>query len=148
MHVPNRDQVIYRCVDRGFRGNLQEPRTTAAAEPRAQSLPELTIRTVTIVETSSTLFRPLKRSQNRFTKCTIEDFRRYVQETFDAIDGWCRYGTLDFYTGLEAAELAEEARRHACRFGYDMKMTPARTPQERCGLWAVCWRGRPLCLIH
>ncbi len=61
---------------------------------------------------------------------TIEDFRRYVQETFDAIDGWCRYGTPDFYTGLEAAELAEEARRHACRFGYDMKMTPARTPQE------------------
>jgi excisionase family DNA binding protein len=76
---------------------------------------------------------------------TIDELRRFLQQTFDAIDGWCRYGKPDFYTGLEAAELAEESQRLACRFGYDMEMTPARTPQE--ALRAVgkllAWADRP-----
>ena len=61
---------------------------------------------------------------------TIEDLRRYLHETFDAIDGWCQHGTPDFYIGLEATELAEEAQRLACRFGCDVPITPAKTPQE------------------
>ena len=62
--------------------------------------------------------------------CTIEDFRRYLQETFDAIDGWCQHGPPDFYTGLEATELATEAQRMACRFGCDLPMNTATTPQD------------------
>ena len=38
---------------------------------------------------------------------TIEDYRRYLHETFDTIDNWCRFGSPDFYTGLEAVEMAK-----------------------------------------
>ncbi len=61
---------------------------------------------------------------------TIDELRRFLQETFDAIDGWCRYGTPDFYAGLDAVELAEEAQRLACRFGCDVEMAPTKTPQD------------------
>lgn len=79
---------------------------------------------------------------------TIDDFRRHLQETFDTIEGWCRYGTPDFYTGLEAAELAEEAQRLACRFGCDVEMIPARTPQEALRLVGMLldWTRRPFVL--
>jgi hypothetical protein len=76
---------------------------------------------------------------------TIEDFRRHLQETFDIIDGWCQYGTPDYYTGLEATELAEEAQRLACRFGCDVEMTLAQTPQDALRLVGILlnWTRRP-----
>ena len=76
---------------------------------------------------------------------TLEDFRRHLQETFDAIDGWCRYGTPDYYTGLEATKMAEEAQRLACRFGCNVEMTPARTPQDALRLVGMLldWTRRP-----
>jgi hypothetical protein len=76
---------------------------------------------------------------------TVEDLRRYLQETFDTIDGWCRYGTPDFYTGLEAAELAEEAQGFACRFGCDLPMTPAASPRDALRLVGMLldWTKRP-----
>jgi hypothetical protein len=76
---------------------------------------------------------------------TIDELRRFLQETFDAIDGWCRYGTPDFYTGLDAAELAEEAQRLACRFGCDVEMPPTKTPQDALRLVGrlLAWADRP-----
>ena len=76
---------------------------------------------------------------------TLEGLRRHLQQTFDAIDGWCQHGPPDFYTGLEAAELAEEAQRLACRFGCDLEMTSARTPQDALRLVGrlLAWADRP-----
>ena len=83
---------------------------------------------------------------------TLEDYRRYLHETFDAIDNWCRFGSPDFYTGLEAVEMAEEAQRLACRFGCDVAMIPLHSPQDALQLlgrllaWAEAQRtkDRPL----
>ena len=61
---------------------------------------------------------------------TLEDFRRHLQRTFDSIDGCCLFGRPDFYTGLDAVELAEDSQRLACRFGCDLPMTSAASPQE------------------
>jgi excisionase family DNA binding protein len=61
---------------------------------------------------------------------TLKDLHRHLQATFDQIDGWCRHGAPDVYTGLNAAELAEESQRLAYRFGYDAEMTPTMTAHE------------------
>src|SRR5262245_9858012 len=44
-------------------------------------------------------------------------YRRWLREQFDAIESLVQYGEPDFFTGLEIAELIEQASRLACRFG-------------------------------
>jgi excisionase family DNA binding protein len=61
---------------------------------------------------------------------TLEELRRHLKATFDRIEGWCQYGEPDFYTGLDATELAEEAQRLACRLACDLPQMPARTPHD------------------
>jgi len=59
---------------------------------------------------------------------TLQDLRRHLQDSFDAISAVWQYG--DWFEGLDAIGLAEEACRLACRFGCDVSMTAAKTPQE------------------
>jgi excisionase family DNA binding protein len=83
---------------------------------------------------------------------TLKDLHRHLQATFDQIDGRCRHGAPDSYTGLDATQLAEEAQRLAYRFGYDAEMTPTTTAHEALRLvgrliaWADALRtkDRPL----
>jgi hypothetical protein len=59
---------------------------------------------------------------------TLQDLRRHLQDSFDTISAVWQYG--DWFEGLDAIGLAEEACRLACRFGCDVPMTTAKTPQE------------------
>lgn len=44
-------------------------------------------------------------------------FRRWLCERFDVLEALVQHGEPDFYTGIEVADLVEEAQRLACRFG-------------------------------
>jgi predicted DNA-binding transcriptional regulator AlpA len=40
-----------------------------------------------------------------------------LREQFDVLEALVEHGAPDFYTGIEVAELVEQAQRLACRFG-------------------------------
>ena len=44
-------------------------------------------------------------------------FRRWLREQFEVIEVLVEHGAPDFYTGIEIADLVEQAQRIACRFG-------------------------------
>jgi predicted DNA-binding transcriptional regulator AlpA len=73
---------------------------------------------------------------------TLQDLRRHLQDSFDAISAVWQYG--DWFEGLDAIGLAEEACRLACRFGCDVPMTAAKTPQEALRIVGrlLAWAGQ------
>ena len=44
-------------------------------------------------------------------------FRRWLHEQFEVIEVLVEHGAPDFHTGIEIADLVEQAQRLACRFG-------------------------------
>lgn len=79
---------------------------------------------------------------------TRSNLRRQLQDAFDQIEFICRHG--DFYAGLEATEMADNAYLLACRHGCTIEMPKLVTDHEALALagrllaWAEDKPGWPL----
>ncbi|MGO9111937.1 MAG: hypothetical protein ACLP9L_22150 [Thermoguttaceae bacterium] len=65
---------------------------------------------------------------------TIEELQKHLNKTYSTLEAWVQLGEPDFYTGLEATELANEAFRLACRFGCDVPLTTPTSALEALSL--------------
>ncbi len=74
-------------------------------------------------------------------------YRRWLREQYDAIEALVEYGEPDFFTGLEIAEMIEQASRLACRFGagHLIGNSPPTTPLEALAVLGrlLAWQPDP-----
>ncbi|MGO9111868.1 MAG: helix-turn-helix domain-containing protein [Thermoguttaceae bacterium] len=79
---------------------------------------------------------------------TRSNLRRQLQDAFDKVEFICRHG--NFYSGLEATEVAHDAYTLACRHGCAIEMPKMGTAHDALRLagmllaWAEDKPGRPL----